>query len=510
MLAIVVLLLLQQCYGGSTLYKYNTCPLSVGCQIIFNFGNTCILKCENNAGRVLQSHDFSEDDSEIELFTNGIENWNLDRLDQRKLPLDHKFIDNHHLLGRNVSVYLLDTGLYTEHEEFVEELVSHGPSFVAGEDDGEDYHGHGTHIASIIVGQSFGIAREAKLTSIKVLDKNGKGTISNAIQGLSWILNNGVRPSVVSISFGGKYSEMLEIAVSALAADPDFVVVVAAGNKNDDVNNFSPSSSVKAFVVGSIDQKDTLSIWSNYGKNVDVFAPGEIIVGAWNESPTSSRILNGTSTAVPHVVGTLARFVEKHAGDLRKGVEDMTSNFVSGVLKQIPKGTPNYLVQIPKQGGPQAPPTPFPTRPPVSVCSVEKCYPFKVANFGVDLNLSTMVKGIPKEPPRGSNKGCEMSEGDYFQGHIAFVERGYCHWYTKAKNAMINGAIGVVLYNYRRETTLPDVNIPPNEALLSIPTVVVLYGDAKRMLETSEKVNGKIYLGSFRENAPAISPQRFI
>lgn len=107
------------------------------------------------------------------------------------------------------------------------------------------------------------------------------------------------------MSLGGSFSTAVNRAVEA-AVSTGITFVVAAGNSNKDASNTSPASAGSAITVGSTDNTDTRSKFSNYGRFVDVFAPGTDIVSAWMGSTTATHKLSGTSMASPHVAGLAA------------------------------------------------------------------------------------------------------------------------------------------------------------------------------------------------------------
>ena len=106
------------------------------------------------------------------------------------------------------------------------------------------------------------------------------------------------RSCVANLSLGGGRSLGVEAAVAA-ATDAGMVMVVAAGNNNQDACQHSPAAEPKAIAVGSTTLADGRSGFSNWGDCVDVYAPGSAITSAWSTSPEAVHTISGTSMASP-------------------------------------------------------------------------------------------------------------------------------------------------------------------------------------------------------------------
>ncbi|WP_239153169.1 S8 family serine peptidase, partial [Virgisporangium aurantiacum] len=132
--------------------------------------------------------------------------WGLDRVDQRALPLAGTYVSPS--AAANVTAYILDTGVRLTHTEFGGRAKS-GYDFIDKDTDASDCQGHGTHVAGTVAGTTYGVAKQAKIVSVRVLDCNGSGSYSAIIAGVDWVTKNAVKPAVANMSLGGSASASL-------------------------------------------------------------------------------------------------------------------------------------------------------------------------------------------------------------------------------------------------------------------------------------------------------------
>lgn len=269
--------------------------------------------------------------------------WGLDRIDQRTLPLDSTYV----YAGQGVGVhaYVIDTGIYAAHSEF-SDRVRAGYDFVDGDEDPADCHGHGTHVSGTVLGTTYGVAKQAELHGIRVLDCLGYGDWSEIIAGIDWVAAHHETPAVANMSLGGGLNQAVNDAVTnAIAAG--VVFAVAAGNSSANACAYSPASTPSAFTVAASDSTDTRASFSNYGTCVDLFAPGVTITSAGIGSPTSTAIMSGTSMASPHVAGVAALYLGGHPNATPDEVMSALAGEATPNLITNPgTGSPNLLVYM--------------------------------------------------------------------------------------------------------------------------------------------------------------------
>jgi hypothetical protein len=230
---------------------------------------------------------------------------------------DHPDLVNNH--WTNTSESSCSNGVDDDGNGFIDDC--HGFDFV-GEDiyfpnpdnDPTDQYGHGTHVAGTIAAEDnnigvLGVAPNAKLMALKVLDDEGRGTSASVIAGIDYARIN--KADIINLSLGGPGNDPLMKDAVDNATDDGILVVAAAGNSE---NPLYPASYPNAFSVGAIDKAGNRASFSNTGPNLDIMAPGVDIISTYpvDLDGFEYAINSGTSMATPHIAGLAALYLEKN------------------------------------------------------------------------------------------------------------------------------------------------------------------------------------------------------
>ena len=236
--------------------------------------------------------------------------------------------------GIGKTAWVIDTGIDLDHPDLTVDS-SRGRSFISTEPSTNDENGHGTHVAGIIGARNndfgvLGVASGCKLVPLKVLNKEGKGTLSAVIQALAFVSANGKAGDVVNMSLGEDVvSASLDQQVQATAARGIFLAL-AAGNDAKAANLFSPgrTNGDNIYTVSAVDSLGNFATFSNFGNDVvDYAAPGVRILSTYKDGKYAK--MSGTSMATPHVAVLLLL----NSGNMH----------YSGFAVNDPDGTPDKI-----------------------------------------------------------------------------------------------------------------------------------------------------------------------
>jgi len=214
-------------------------------------------------------------------------------------------------LGLGILIAVLDTGCTPRVTKTDYFSAIKCRSYIHGEDTNSctDRHSHGTHVAGIAGGGIYGVAPKADVACLKVLGDKGGGTLSGIIKAVNDVAafsRASKKRVVLNMSLGGGKSPSLNSACLGATKKSRVMMVVAAGNSGRDYKYYSPASSANSrriFAIGAHDKNGNKASWSNYGKRVQISAPGVSILST---IPGGTSIKSGTSMAAPHVAGAMA------------------------------------------------------------------------------------------------------------------------------------------------------------------------------------------------------------
>lgn len=283
--------------------------------------------------------------------------WGLARVSQRgALASADYYYDNEG--GKGVTAYIIDTGIKTEHPDF-EGRALWGEA-IAFPKLKVDAHGHGSHVAGTIGSKTYGIAKNVDLVAVGVMNLLGSGTTSDIIKGIEFAANDhrskvaakqkGYKGATVNMLIGGGASDALDLAANA-GTNAGLHIAVAAGNENQDACEVSPARAFGPITVGATDSGDAKASFSNWGRCVDIQAPGVDIlsVGIWQDT----AVMSGTSMAAPHITGLMSYYLslqpelgsEFEAGLVSPaGLKRRLIRFgTSGIVLGLDKASPNVL-----------------------------------------------------------------------------------------------------------------------------------------------------------------------
>lgn len=231
--------------------------------------------------------------------------WGLSAISHAKPPSSSSNYRYDSSAGAGTFSYVLDSGLLASHREFQGRAVLGYDATNGAQTD----HSHGTHVAGIIGGVTYGVAKKTSIIGVQVMG-SASGSGSWILDGLDWTMRDilakkRVGKAVINMSLTSSNSGTLNSAVQAVINN-GVPVVTAAGNSDIDSADWSPANLPAAITVAASNKNYQRWAFSNWGSTVDLFAPGEGITSAWHTSSTATFTTSGTSQAAPYVAGVAA------------------------------------------------------------------------------------------------------------------------------------------------------------------------------------------------------------
>ena len=202
--------------------------------------------------------------------------------------------------GQNVNVYVIDSGIDTNHHLFAHSPIS-AHSFMSNNSNPTDKNGHGTWVCGKIGANGVGIAPRCRMTSLRTLDDNGSGYTYWTTNALRWIAAQ-PDPHVVNLSLGSSHFSREQAEICKDLYSRGVLVVAAAGNEDTQANSY-PAAYDGVLAVAAIDRYADRAWFSNYGDHISVAAPGVSCYSTYLSG--KFRKLQGTSMASPTVAGLL-------------------------------------------------------------------------------------------------------------------------------------------------------------------------------------------------------------
>ncbi len=234
--------------------------------------------------------------------------------------------------GSGIVIAVLDTGCQPDHPDLKDRIID-GYNFTR-DYKGDiknfaDNNGHGTHVCGTIAATLnnsgvVGMAPEAKLLVLKVLQGDGSGSTKNIIEAINYAVDwrgpNGEKVRIISMSLGGPENEPALHEAVKRAVKENVLIVCAAGNEGDGdeetVEQSYPASYREVVSVGAVSLDKKLARFSNTNQDIDVVGPGEKILSTYLEGKYA--VLSGTSMATPHVSGAAALIIKQCEKDFKR------------------------------------------------------------------------------------------------------------------------------------------------------------------------------------------------
>lgn len=230
----------------------------------------------------------------------------LDRMDQRLPNLDDSY--TFPTYADNVRAYVIDSGILGTHFDFFGR-VDPGASMVAGMSATDDCMGHGTHVSGTIGGTEHGVAKGVTIVPVRVFGCEDTTDTGTVLRGMEWVIANHQpgQLAVANMSITGPPSFVVDSLARGIISD-GVVFVAAAGNQRVDACTLSPGREPGVLTVASMYayMDATSQLFTNFGPCVDIFAPGEGILSAWNNFDFATNYMNGTSSSAAHATGAAA------------------------------------------------------------------------------------------------------------------------------------------------------------------------------------------------------------
>lgn len=281
--------------------------------------------------------------------------WQLDRVDQRDLPMQGVYEGCTLNQGEGVRVYILDSGIRVHRDFTFPDETSRllpGKTFIndgLGTDDCANGTGHGTYVAGMAVGRWSGIAKKAWVIPVRISNCTGNVASQQVyVDAINWVTQDHTSgPAVANLSYIPGSSTAIDTAANNMIND-GVVFTAGAGNTGGNNCSSSPQRVANVLTVGATTKTDAKASFSSTGSCVAIFAPG-VGVGAphfaqydyFNCNPG----WNGTSVAAPLVAGAAAvAYAQLYWYTAPQIRQEVINRATLGKVTGLPTGTPNRLL----------------------------------------------------------------------------------------------------------------------------------------------------------------------
>ena len=380
--------------------------------------------------------------------------WGLDRIDQSQLPLDGSY--NSINDGRGTHVYILDSGIRTTHNEFGDRAFWDFTASDINEGD-EDHNGHGTHIAGIVGSESYGVAKNANIHAVKVLNSQGQGTLAGLIEGINYVTVNHQSPAIATIGFSTTFSRALNDAISN-SINAGVLYAVPSGDNFKDACDFSPGSVNGVLTVASTDRYDRVSNPSNRGECVDLYAPGIYIKSLWHTNDFANNTISHSPMSAAFVAGVSALIRSSDSScSVEQAVDRVRAFAHQNKLSNVPNSTPNLIVGLPTAN---------------IECTINNNEYFQydhLVQLAVNSQLPIEFISLGETPiaKNGKVEWDPVTSSYVYTPHIGFKGVDIINYQKQGANNVVRVEVG--LMSNSAEVQVPD----PNE-LQNLPSVAIL------------------------------------
>ncbi|WP_167535933.1 S8 family serine peptidase [Streptomyces vinaceus] len=243
-----------------------------------------------------------------------------------------------------MTVYVVDSGINIGLPEFGGRATRGFNAVVDGQQQADCY-GQGTAVASTIGGNTYGVARQAKLVAVRVLGCNGTGTAAGLIAGMDYVaaqarLQN--KPAIMDVSAVLAKNALVDTAAT-VASDLNVLPIVAAGNQEADACGYSPASADNVMTVSATNKFDEEASFTNAGTCQGIYAPGEGITAA--AAAGGSAVRSSTQMAAAHTAGVAALYKAANPNATSTDIAEwLTFECTKDAITNVTKATTNCLL----------------------------------------------------------------------------------------------------------------------------------------------------------------------